>query len=144
MSLLRTTAIAAILSTSLVLSGCNKKDADEPVKSGDVTSEQKRVKPKAHQLAFNEPSTKSFDRYFDVKARTVSDSEAEAALKSLGLSQKNSKNLTWDKRTGSDGNYEFTNLKAVDDESTVTAKKLVIRGLRQVDEKTSFESFPSV
>jgi len=75
-------ALGAVLSTSLILGGCGKKD-----------------KPKKVEIT-------------KVETRKVDNAEAEKALKLMGLSESGSGDVKWADRKGESGNYIFSNFEA--------------------------------
>ncbi len=104
--------ISAVLSTSLILGGCGDK---------------------------NKKNSKS--DMIEVKSRTVSDAEAEKALKAMSLFESGSGELTWSSRTGSGGNYVFTDVTTGEDDDK-TAKniaKMEIKGAHMEGEIAAFD-----
>lgn len=137
MSLIRSLASATILSSVLVMGGCNKKDKDIAVEKGK--SEIVNA-TKSHKLAFNAPKESHFNGYFDVKSTKVDTDDSEQALKKMHLWNE-SDAVSWDSRTGKNGHYTFKNLTIRDDEDDgeVTIKKAEIFGLRTSGDKTTFD-----
>lgn len=90
------------------------------------------------------PSRDGFDRpelsQTDIKAqlfdtlptRTVEASEAEVGLAKLGLLEI-SEDVSWDVRTGRNGNYIFKNLIYKDDDTTMKADHFELSGLRLIE-----------
>lgn len=69
-----------------------------------------------------------------VPSREVGLSEAERALKAAGLWEKDAM-VSWDKRSGDKGTYEFKNLSLIPDEGeALNVKTLTLAGLHMVDD----------
>ncbi len=64
--------------------------------------------------------------------RTVEASEAQTALKQIGLWEPN-ETVSWDARDGENGNYTFTNFSVTQDGDRMQAANLEISGLRLLD-----------
>ncbi|PHR91551.1 MAG: hypothetical protein COA69_10150 [Robiginitomaculum sp.] len=105
-----TLAIGAVLSTSLVLGGCNKKP--------DVSKSEEIV----------------------LKDRTVSETDAVRALKLMGLDVSGSNEFVWAARSGSAGNYTYTDIVRKDEDDGVTgAGSLELRGVHMEGDQPAFD-----
>jgi len=62
---------------------------------------------KLDTLGLKAPSDKVFAKHFDVPTRKVTDAEGQKALGELNLLTESGDALSWDKTSGSDGNYNL-------------------------------------
>ncbi|MGB0907984.1 MAG: hypothetical protein ACPGVT_10865 [Maricaulaceae bacterium] len=114
-------ALTAVLSAGLVLGGCSKKDETKSMDGGVAAS--------------------AIDNALSVDARTVSDSEAEAALKALSLFTSGEGMASWEKRDGDKGSYVFTGLKfaPADGDTPVTVDRLELTGAHMNGDDVAFD-----
>lgn len=109
-------ALTAILSTSLVLSGCGDKD-----KSKSTSSEVKIEK---------------------ITPRKVSNDQAQKALTALSLSESGSGALSWAAKTGDSGNYVFTDVVIAGedkDDKPVKVGTLELKGAHMEGDLVAFD-----
>jgi len=94
----------------------------------------------AAALGLKAPSDKVFAKHFDVPTRNVTDAEGQKALGELNLLTESGDALSWDKTSGSDGNYTYTNLSAKDDdgEGELTIAKAELVGVHMNGDIASF------
>lgn len=107
-----TLAIGAVLSTSLVLGGCNKKP--------DVSKSEEIV----------------------LKDRKVSETDAVRALKLMGLDVSGSDEFVWAARSGSAGNYTYTDVVRKDedeDDGTMGVGSMELRGVHMEGDQPAFD-----
>ena len=129
MTLLRNTSLAVILCSSLVMGACSNKDKGP--------SAEKSTAGKA--LGLKAPSDKLFAKHFDVPSRKVSEAEAKQALGELNLLDKSGEALSWDKSSGKNGNYSYSNLSAKDDDGQLTIDKAELVGVHMDGETATFD-----
>lgn len=127
-SLYRSIGLIA-LSTSLVMGACSPKD-----KGGSP-----QISAKTASLGLSAPSDKVFKRHFEVPKRKVDNTESEKALAALGLSESGTGELSWDKRTGKNGRYVFTNLKNQSDDGTLIINKAELIGVHMDGDTPTFD-----
>ena len=109
-------ALTAILSTSLVLSGCGGKDKSK--------------------------STSSEVKIQEIAPRKVSSAQGEQALTALSLKESGSGALSWAAKTGDAGNYVFTDvvIKGDDkDDHPMNVKKLELKGAHMEGDLVAFD-----
>jgi len=108
-------ALGAVLSTSLVLSGCGDKN-----KSKSTSAEVK------------------FEKLAD---RKVDEAQASQALTALSLNESGSGVFSWADKSGSSGNYTFNEvvIKGDDGDDPVKVGKLELTGAHMVGEKVAFD-----
>jgi hypothetical protein len=109
-------ALTAILSTSLVLSGCGDKNKGKST-SSDVKIEK-------------------------VEARKVDNAQAEKALTALSLSESGSGSLSWAAKTGDSGNYVFTDVVIQggdSDDNPMNVETLELKGAHMVGDLVAFD-----
>jgi len=126
---LRSAALAAILSTSLVMGACSPKDKGPSAeKSAPATA-----------LGLKGPSDKAFAKHFAVPARNVPESEARQALAELNLLEKSGDALSWAKSSGKAGNYSYSGLSLKNDDGSLKIKKAELLGVHMEDDVASFD-----
>ena len=108
-------ALGAVLSTSLVLSGCGDKN-----KNKTTSAEVK------------------FEKIAD---RNVDEAQANEALTALSLNESGSGVFSWDGKTGSAGNYVFENVSIKGDkgDDPIKVGKLELSGAHMQDDKVAFD-----
>ena len=105
------------MSTSLVLSGCGKKD-----KTKSAVSEVKIE---------------------EIAPRKVNDAQADQALTALSLKDSGSGALSWASKTGDSGNYVFSDVIIKGDDNNddpLKVKTLELKGAHMVDDLVAFDS----
>ncbi len=112
------TGSIAVLMFVMATVGCAKKDAalDKPVTEGWI---------KAHVSS-------------ELPKRDISEVDAQKALEKFKLWEA-SDEISWDERTGSHGNYVFTNLRSSEKDFSIESVK--ISGLRMIDEDVAFADY---
>lgn len=109
-------ALTAILSTSLVLSGCGDKNKSKST-SSDVKIEK-------------------------VETRKVDNAQAEKALTALSLNESGSGSLSWAAKTGDSGNYVFTDVVIEGDDkddNPMKVETLELKGAHMVGDLVAFD-----
>ena len=107
-------ALAALLSTTLILGGCGKKDKGD---SGNTSV-------KIEKLAM----------------RKVDNAEAEKALGMMALSESGSGDFTWAGRKGDSGNYTFSNLESETKKGdTGTLGTMELKGVHMEGDQAVFD-----
>ena len=131
MTLLRNTSLSVILTSTLVMGACSNKDKGPSAEKSAP----------AAALGLKAPSDKVFAKHFDVPTRNVTDAEGQKALGELNLLTESGDALSWDKTSGSDGNYTYTNLSAKDDdgEGELTIAKAELVGVHMNGDIASFD-----
>ncbi|RKQ72120.1 hypothetical protein DES40_1457 [Litorimonas taeanensis] len=124
---LLSTALIAVASTSLLMGGCNGKDKGEHA----------LISAEAAPLGLKSLDEKVFARHFDVAPRTVSDEEANLALKALSMDKES--DLTWQSKAGEKGNYVYNNLQFESDEETITIGQAELLGVHMQDGEATFD-----
>lgn len=128
MTKLRTLSGLLILSTALTVGACKGKDKTLVGESAP-----------AKALKTADVSSSDLNSLFDVDSRKVSNADAEKALGVLGLTESNSKGLSWDKRDGDKGNYTYKNLTISDDDGSATIEDVELFGVRMEGEAATFD-----
>lgn len=129
MTLLRTTSLAVILSSTLVMGACSNKDKGPSAENSAP----------AKALGLKAPSDKVFAKHFDVPSRKVTESEAKQALGELNLLDKSGEALSWAESSGKNGNYIYTDLSAKDDDGQLTIAKAELVGVHMDGETATFD-----
>lgn len=122
-------AAALCLSTALVMGGCSSKD------EGPSATKSSPANP----LGLKGPSEKTFAKYFAVPKRKVTDAEAQEALALLSLGESSTSGLSWDKMSGSDGNYSYSGLVVKDGSNSLNIKSANLIGVHMDGETASFD-----
>jgi len=122
-------AAALCLSTALVMGGCSSKD------EGPSATKSSPANP----LGLKGPSEKTFAKHFAVPKRKVSDAEAQEALALLSLGESSTSGLSWDKTSGSDGNYSYSGLVVKDGSNSLNIKSANLIGVHMDGETASFD-----
>lgn len=121
-----------ILFSVLTLQGCKDKDkgASEEISKVQATFSSK--------VTADNLKTKDFDSFHKVKSRQVDDTEAERALKKLGLGKDGI--FAWEKKSGSNGNYVFTGLSVIEtDDGELNMARLELDGVHMKDDTPRFD-----
>ena len=113
---LRYTLSVCVISSIMIAGGCkSKKGSASSVEDVAVT--------------INHKDYGEIGNLLRVPVRKVTEKDAELALKSIGLWEE-SKLLTWDSRSGSEGSYSFKNMSSTDKSGQkFSAKNVTIAGL---------------
>lgn len=112
-SSISTLALGAVLSTSLIMGGCGKKDKD---------------------------ATHMSEAASVIKARKVDETEAMQALKLMGLETSGDVKLTWADRSGKNGDYVFTDLGSTEKNAgDGHLDKLTLRGVHMEGDSPAFD-----
>lgn len=107
-------ALGAVLSASLLFGGCKDKDANNPKKASNAI-----VK---------------------VETRKVNEAEAQKALQALSLAESGSGNFQWADKSGSAGNYVYTDVTLKGEKGKpLHVGKMEIKGVHMQDEKAVFD-----
>lgn len=123
---LRHTASILALSSLVLCGACGNKDAA----SDGVSSV-------ASKMSATPTSGKIMRKMLEVDDRKVSESEAEQALKGLGLSDDSAQ---WTSKKGKAGDYQYENLTfKTDKNKTVNVAKLKLDGVHMEGETPSFD-----
>ena len=110
-------ALTALMSTSLVLSGCGDKNKSK--------------------------STASEVKIEEIAPRKVAEAQADQALSALSLKDSGSGALSWSSKTGSAGNYVFSDVVIKGDGKTddpLNVKTLELKGAHMNDDLVAFDS----
>ncbi len=107
-------ALGALLSTSLILGGCGKKDKGD---SGKTSAKIEKV-----------------------ASRKVNDAEASKALGLMGLDESGTGNFSWAGRKGNGGNYTFSNLTSdTDEDNSGTLGTMALKGVHMEGDQAVFD-----
>jgi len=129
MTLLRNTSLAVILSTGLLMGGCSDKNKGPSAEKSAP----------AAALGLKAPSDKVFAKHFDVPSRKVSDAEGKQALAEMNLLDESGDALSWAKTSGENGNYNFTDLSAKDDDAQLSIATANLVGVHMDGETATFD-----
>ncbi len=124
---LHVSAAVTVSALLLVMGGCSPKDKGQSA----------QISVEAAPLGLTAPNEKVFARHFDVPQRQVTEADATAALKVLNLEKEGV--MTWDKRSGGEGNYIYTDLGAKTDEGTIMIGKAELVGVHMDGDEATFD-----
>lgn len=126
----RTLFPVLLLSTALTIGGCKNNSEG----SSDTASSQ-AVKA----ISGKNLSAKSFEGLLDVKKRTVASDASDKALAIMGLDASGNGVFSWENKSGSDGNYTYTNLTATEADTTINIGTLELMGARTDETGSTFD-----
>jgi len=128
-NLLLTSASALILSVTVVMGGCSKKDKG----GAPVISAEKAP------LGLSGLSNQDFAKHFAVPKRDIDGAQSDKALAALGLSESGQNGLTWDSQSGGNGSYVFKNMSSKSDDGTMAIGQAKIFGVRMDGDTATFD-----